>query len=70
VKEISHKQELIRWIMQSCASCRHLRGQGRIIGCPSEGSGQNHRLPPDNRKMPKKESKDMAERARENGGEK
>jgi len=37
---------------------------------PSEGSGQNHRLPPDNRKMPKKESKDMAERARENGGEK
>ena len=43
---------------------------GLCLLYPSEGSGQNHRLPPDNRKMPKKESKDMAERARENGGEK
>jgi hypothetical protein len=33
MKEVSHKQELIRWIMQSCASCPHLRSQGRTIGC-------------------------------------
>lgn len=38
MREVSHKQELTRWIMQVCASCPHATSQGRGMACDRKRS--------------------------------